>query len=199
MSVSISLLIMLVPFFVSEVLGYGETWVSIVLGVFMGSTILSLPVVVRISSRVPAAIVYQWALLVAGLLMCLLFAAGFLPGFSPTIQVLAVVFVLGLTSGALFVFPMVIMADVIDHDETLTTFRREGIYYGLEQGAQKMGIALGTFLFGVILEAFGSTADDTLGLRLIGPLAGILILIAYVIFSRGYPLPVRHNAHSPEE
>ena len=197
MSVSLSLLIMLVPFFVSEVLGYEETWVSIVLGVFMGSVILTLPVVVRISSRVPAAIVYQRALLVAGLLMCLLFAAGFLPGISPTVQVLAVVLVLGLSSGSFFVFPMVIMAEVIDHDETLTTLRREGIYYGLEQGAQKVGIALGTFIFGVILEAFGSTADETLGLRLIGPLAGVLILTAYVIFSRGYPVPARHHTHSP--
>ncbi len=188
LSVGLGLLIMLVPFFVSEVLGRGETWVSIVMGTFVGTAILALPVVIHLGSRLGRRIVYQRGLLLTGLLMPLVFFAGFVPGIPPTLQVLVVVAVLGMVSGALFVFPMVIMADVIDHDETLTTYRREGIYYGVEQGTQKVGIALGTFLFGGILETFGSTAADPLGLRLIAPLAGVLILIGYFIFSRGYRL-----------
>ncbi len=51
-----------------------------------------------------------------------------------------------------------------------------------------MGIALGTFLFGAILEAFGATAEEPTGLRLIGPVAGVLILIGYAIFRKGYRL-----------
>jgi len=188
LSVGLGLLIMVVPFFVSEVLGRGEVWVSIVMGTFMGAAILALPVVVHLASRVGRRVVYQRGLLLSGLLVPLVSIAGFVPGVSPTFQILVVVAILGMVSGPLFIFPMVIMADVIDHDETLTTYRREGIYYGVEQGTQKVGIALGTFLFGGILEAFGSTAGDLLGLRLIGPLAGILILIGYFIFSRGYRL-----------
>ncbi len=128
--------------------------------------------------------------------MPLLFFAGFVPDISPTLQVLVAVTILGMVSGALFALPMAIMADVIDHDETLTTYRREGIYYGVEQGTQKVGIALGTFLFGGVLEVFGSTTADPLGLRLIGPLAGLLILVGWFIFSRGYSLEDKANDHS---
>ena len=188
LSVGLGLLLMLVPFFVSEILGRGEVWVSIVLGTFIGASVLALPVLVHLASRLGKRVVYQRGLLLSGLLLPMVFYAGFVPGIPPTPQILIVVAILGMASGALFIFPMAIMADVIDHDETLTDLRREGIYYGVEQGTQKMGIALGAFLFGGILEAFGSTAADPLGLRLIGPLAGVLILTGYFIFSRGYNL-----------
>ena len=188
LSVGIGLLLMLVPFFVTEVLGRSEVWVSAVLGTYVAIAIVAVPVVVRLAGRLGRRVVYQRGLLLTGLLMPLLFVVGFLPGVPPTLQVLGAVAVLGAVSGALFVFPLVIMADVIDHDETLTSSRSEGIYYGVEQGSQKVGIALGTFLFGAILEAFGTTAEEPTGLRLIGPVAGVLILIGYAVFRRGYRL-----------
>lgn len=196
LSVGLGLLIMLVPFFVSEVLGRGETWVSIVLATFMGTAVLALPVMAHLGSRIGRRRVYQRGLLLTGLLMPLVFVTGLVPGIPATLQVLFLAAVLGMVSGPLFVFPLVIMADVIDHDELLTSYRREGIYYGVEQGTQKVGIALGTFLFGGILEVFGSTAEDPLGLRLIGPLGGGLILVGYFIFSRGYRLEGRPSGHS---
>jgi Na+/melibiose symporter-like transporter len=190
------MLIMVVPFFVSEVLERGEVWVSIVMGTFVGTAVLALPLVVFMASRLGKNAVYRRGLLMSGLLMPLLFFAGFVPGISPTLQVLVAVGILGMVSGALFALPVAIMADVIDHDETLTTYRREGIYYGVEQGTQKVGIALGTLLFGGVLEMFGSTTEDLLGLRLIGPLAGLLILVGWFIFSRDYSLEDKANGHS---
>jgi oligogalacturonide transporter len=198
-SVSLSLLIMLVPFYVTEVLGRSETWVSVVLGTYVGGAMLALPVLVYLAGRLGKRVVYQRSLLLSGLIMPLVFVAGFLSGVPPTLQLMAVVTVLGMCSGAVFVFPMVIMAEIIDHDEVLTSYRREGIYYGVEQGMQKVGIALGTFLFGVILEAFGSTADDPTGLRIIGPLAGALTLAGYLVFSRGYRLESRGRTAGPAQ
>ena len=85
--------------------------------------------------------------------------------------------ILWMASKALLVLHTAIMADITDHHDTLMTYRQEGVYYGVEHGTQKVGIALGTFLFGGILETFESISEDPLGLRPIGPLAGILILI----------------------
>lgn len=188
LSVGLGLLLMLVPFFVTEVLGRGEVWVSVVMGTYVVVAVLAVPVVVRLAAGLGRRVVYQRGLLLTGLLMPFLFLVGYLPGVPPTLQVLGAVAVLGAVSGALFVFPLVIMADIIDHDETLTSSRREGIYYGVEQGSQKVGIALGTFLFGAMLETFGATAEEPTGLRLIGPVAGALILVGYAIFRRGYHL-----------
>jgi GPH family glycoside/pentoside/hexuronide:cation symporter len=188
LSVGIGLLLMLLPFFVTEVLDRGEVWVSAVMGVYVAVAVMAVPAVVWLAGRLGRRVVYQRGLLLTGLVMPFLFVVGFLPGVSPLLQVLGAVAILGAVSGALFVFPLVIMADIVDHDETLTSSRREGIYYGVEQGSQKMGIALGTFLFGAILEAFGATAEEPTGLRLIGPVAGVLILIGYAIFRKGYRL-----------
>ena len=188
LSVGIGLLLMLLPFFVTEVLDRGEVWVSAVMGVYVAVAVMAVPAVVWLAGRLGRRVVYQRGLLLTGLVMPFLFVVGFLPGVSPLLQVLGAVAILGAVSGALFVFPLVIMADIVDHDETLTSSRREGIYYGVEQGSQKMGIALGTFLFGAILEAFGATAEEPTGLRLIGPVAGVLILIGYAIFRKWYRL-----------
>ncbi len=135
LSVGIGLLLMLLPFFVTEVLDRGEVWVSAVMGVYVAVAVMAVPAVVWLAGRLGRRVVYQRGLLLTGLVMPFLFVVGFLPGVSPLLQVLGAVAILGAVSGALFVFPLVIMADIVDHDETLTSSRREGIYYGVEQGS----------------------------------------------------------------
>jgi hypothetical protein len=65
-------------------------------------------------------------------------------------------------------------ADVLVVVNDISGHRREAIYYGAEQGIQKIGIALSALIFTQVLTVFGHTAEDSLGLRLIGPLAAVL-------------------------
>jgi len=81
------------------------------------------------------------------------------------------------------------VADIVDYDETRTGLRREGVYYGVEETIGKLGFALSTVLFSTLLGTFGFSAEEPLGIRLIGPAAGLAVLLGLVLFAWGYRLP----------
>ncbi|MCL0069715.1 MFS transporter, partial [Dehalococcoidia bacterium] len=79
-----------------------------------------------------------------------------------------------------------IIADIIDHDETITGFRREAIYYGVQGLVQKSGIGVSALIFTLLLHLFGRTAAEPLGVTLAGPVAGILVFVGFLVFLK-YP------------
>jgi GPH family glycoside/pentoside/hexuronide:cation symporter len=88
---------------------------------------------------------------------------------------------------AVFTFPNALMADIIDYDELRTGMRREAMYYGTQATLEKMASALfPAVLAGLLL--LGGTGDDPLGIRLVGPVAGLAVFVALLSF-RGYRLP----------
>jgi GPH family glycoside/pentoside/hexuronide:cation symporter len=88
---------------------------------------------------------------------------------------------------AVFTFPNAIMADIIDYDELRTGMRREAIYYGTQSTLEKMASALFPAILAVLLT-LGGTAANPLGIRLVGPVAGLSVLSAFFVFRR-YNLP----------
>jgi glycoside/pentoside/hexuronide:cation symporter, GPH family len=190
-SMGLTLLTQLIPFHVSVVLQGGELQESLIMGVFLGMVVLSIPLVARLAALMGKRHMYSLALLLTGLALPLLFFAGFLPWASPMIQVVVLGGLLGVTMSGAFIMPPVLMSDIIDHDEELTGQRREAVYYGAEQGIQKVAVGLSSVVLTQVLEIFGRTPDDPLGIRLVGPLAGLLVLAGLVIFARGYRLEPR--------
>jgi len=88
---------------------------------------------------------------------------------------------------AVFTFPNAIMADIIDYDAVRTGMRREAIYYGSQATIEKWaGSLFAPILAGLLL--LGETADDPLGIRLVGPAAGVAAFCGYILFRR-YRLP----------
>lgn len=193
LSMGLTMVVQLLPFHVSVVLGPGGSMVSLVTGVFLGLVLLALPLVAGVTARLGKARVFKTGLLSTGLVLPLLFFAGFLDFAPPLAQVLVIVALLGIAMSPCFVLPSVLMADVIDHDEDISGHRREAVYYGAEQGIQKIGIALSALIFTQVLQFFGHTAADPLGLRLIGPLAAVFALTGFLVFAKGYRLTPRQE------
>jgi Na+/melibiose symporter-like transporter len=79
------------------------------------------------------------------------------------------------------------MADIIDYDELRTGMRREAMYYGTQATLEKMASALFPVILALLLT-LGGTADNPLGIRLVGPVAGVSVLLAFLTFRR-YSLP----------
>ena len=57
----------------------------------------------------------------------------------------------------------------------------------------KVGFALSTVIFGVVLQMFGYSADAPLGIRLVGPVAGAGVLLGLMLFGRGYRVRERFD------
>ncbi|HXG35612.1 MAG TPA: MFS transporter [Dehalococcoidia bacterium] len=156
--------------------------------------LLVLPLVYRLSLTKGKAWVYSSAMLIASLYMPLIAFMGFVPGINTLSQALVLVAIMGLPMSAVFTFPNALQADIIDYDALRTGDRREAIYYGTQATLEKIAGSLFPVVLALLL-LLGSTDDNPLGIRLVGPVAGFSSLLGYLFF-RGYRLPDQVTAES---
>ncbi|MBI2913557.1 MAG: MFS transporter [Chloroflexi bacterium] len=164
---------------------------GLIVGLLTGAAIivvlLALPVVYRLSLSRGKAWVYSAAMLLGALYLPFIAFMGFLPGINPFSQALLFVAGMGLPMAAVFTFPNAIQADIIDYDEARTGFRREAVYYGTQATMENIAFSFVPLSLAA-LQLLGGTADNPLGVRLVGPVAGLTAFIGFLTF-RGYRLP----------
>jgi len=161
--------------------------VTLMTALFFLPLLGAVPLMARASRRIGPARTYALAMAALTLYLPLLYFVGFLPGISKAAQALFLTG-LGIPFAALAVFPNALLADIIDYDARRTGMRREGVYYGIQGALERAGLALAAGLFALLLALFGDTAEDPLGIRLVGPVAAVLVLAAFAVFTRYYRL-----------
>lgn len=170
---------------------------GILIGAALLVVIISLPLVYRLAVARGKAWVYATAMLVASLGFPFVFFMGFIPGVPVMVQSVVFIAFAGLPMAAVFTFPNAITADIIDYDELRTGMRREAVYYGSQATMEKLAGSLFAPVLAVVL-LLGETADNPLGIRMVGPVAGVAAFLGYVFF-RGYRLPDEVTAESVRE
>jgi GPH family glycoside/pentoside/hexuronide:cation symporter len=157
----------------------------------------------RLSERIGKQAVYVWGVLVFTFALLALFFIP--PGATWMLFVIAPIGGIGVAVG--YLVPWSLLPDVIDSDELETGLRREGVFYGVFVLLQKLGLSLGLFLTGQVLEWVGyipappggavpvQPDQVLLALRiLVGPVGAAILLIS-LIFIRLYPITrERHQA-----
>jgi GPH family glycoside/pentoside/hexuronide:cation symporter len=186
-STGLGVLIAVLPFYVKEVLGRSEAYVSVLTAAPIVLLSVCLPMVYRLSLLRGKAWVYRLAMLTGALYLPFFAFAGFIPGLPRLAQAVVMMALVGIPMSAVQAFPNAIMADVIDYDAVRTRMRREAIYYGTQAFVEKTVTSLAPAIATGLL-VLGSTSDDPLGIRLAGPVAGLLVLAGFLSF-RGYRLP----------
>jgi GPH family glycoside/pentoside/hexuronide:cation symporter len=164
-----------------------EQKVALLTALFFLPLLASVPLMSRLAAWTGKRRAYGASMLFSALYFPLLFFFGFLPGIPRFAQSLFMLG-LGIPLAGLFVFPQALLADIIDFDEQRTGERREAVYYGIQATLQKVGLGLAAAIFALVLAVFGKSAEDPLGIRLIGPVAGACAGAGYVVFARGYRL-----------
>jgi len=160
---------------------------SILFGVTIGAVMLELPFVLRLAARFGKARVYSAAMLLGAAMFPLLFFMGLVPGVPVLAQSIVFVMLAGLPLAGVFTFPNALIADIADYDAVRTGMRREALYYGTQNVVEKWtGSLMFPIFAGVLL--LGETPDNPLGIRLVGPIAGLAAILAWVSFRR-YWLP----------
>lgn len=186
-----TLMTVALPFYVRQIFQTEESRVGTITAIMsampIAAVLLSLPLVQRLALRRGKAYVYALCMLAGALYFPVLFFMGFVPQVPSLVQGLLFMPPVGLAMVGVYVFPNALMADIIDYDALRTGERREGIYYAAQDFIENLVLALhGSILAGLL--AFGSTPENPLGIRLVGPFAGVGIFIAWWIFRR-YTLP----------
>jgi GPH family glycoside/pentoside/hexuronide:cation symporter len=179
----------ILPFYVNAELGVEKEgrWVAVLTTVAICSVLLSLPFFARYALRTSKRQAYRRALLGAAIAFPLAALPGVVPGIPASVAIVTVMVLVGLPIAGNYLFPATLTADIIDYDSARTGARREATYYGAQNFVEKTATALTPLILGALLFA-GDTADNPLGIHLVGPVAGLITLGGYLIF-RGYDLP----------
>jgi len=194
-AIGFELLQAVIPFYAHDVIPE-DSWLSstLLLAVAIGSAVGCVPLFVRLARRTSKRRSYRLSMLVAALAFPLLGLAGLLPGIPVEAQVLVATLLIGAPIGAHYLFPIPLTGDVIDDDSGRTHARREATYLGASHFVEHTASALAPLLL-VVLMLAGNTRGDALGIRLVGPVAGLVILVGYLLFRR-YDLPDAAAAES---
>jgi GPH family glycoside/pentoside/hexuronide:cation symporter len=177
-----------IPFYVHAVVGR-HSWLTsrLLLAVAIGAAIGCVPLFTRLARRTSKRRAYRASMLAAAVTFPLLGLAGILPGIPAEVQILVAVALVGAPIGAHFLFPVPLTADVIDDDSAKTKQRREATYLGAASFVERTATSIAPLVL-VLLRLLGDTRGHTLGVRLAGPIGGLIILVAYVLF-RAYDVP----------
>lgn len=185
------------PYYVKAVLRVTKTgtWVAILTAVLIATLVLSIPAHARRARRGSKRHAFRRAMLGAAIAFALLGLAGLLPDVPHSAQLLLLMALAGVPVAGVYLFPAPLTADVIDYDSLRTGFRREATYYQLHSFVEQIATSLAPALLAGLL-LLGDTAAHPLGIRLAGPVAGLLVLLGYLVFRR-YDLPDEVLAKKP--
>ncbi len=155
------------------------------------SSLVFIPVWVKISKRIGKKLSYNIGMLIFAFAVLLFFALGEKLGvyFALGVMVFA-----GIGFATQYVMPYSIVPDVVEYDFVKNGIRREGAFYGLWTFTSKLGQSFAIALNGWILALFGYIPNveqsrlSVLGIRLIsGPIPALFFISGVIVLSF-YPI-----------
>ncbi len=196
--VGLQVFMIVLPFFVTVILGEGEAQVALYQGTFVVIMVASLPLWSWLGNRFGKRRGQLLSLLLVAILYPLYYFVGNLPGLAPNIQALIYFGLLAVPISGLYVFPNALVGDITDYDELKTRKRREAMYYAGFGFMEKAAWAISAFLVSIIFPVFGFTVDNPLGIRLVGPIVGAISVFGFLGFCY-YRLPDTIKGKTLEE
>lgn len=176
-----------IPLYVTILLGGTADDTSIYFGIAFVIALLFFPLVNILSKTLGLKAMMMFALVAFMILLPFYFFLGQpLLGLTPEVFAYILLGLTGLPLAVIFIVPDAIVAAVSDLEGKLSGQKREAMYFGAQGFILKMAMGLSTLITGALLQLFGSTPADPLGIQLTGPVSAIFILIGAIIFTR-YP------------
>lgn len=172
------------PYFVTLLLGKSEGDVGIYQGVLILMMALTGPIWMIWNRRRTQ----RWLLNFTMIGLTTVVALGFWVGRTTLlpldIQGLILVTLIGVMLGGYLIVIYAMMGNVVDYDEMLTGRRREAIYYGTFSFAIGLGASLGALILSQVLETFGYTRENPLGVQVAFPVMALFVLIGLLVFQK---------------
>jgi len=186
MRISLDMVIVAVPYVATTILGGEESDASIIMIIVTVGAMLLFPLVNFLSNKYGKKLIITIGAAGFAVILPLVITLGKWGVFTPMTQGYVLFLLATFPVSAFMVLPRPMLADIIDHDEKLTGYRREAIYNGMEGLFSRSASGLGWVLCALLFDVFGKSADQPMGIYLIGPLAGFVALLAVLGF-RKYP------------
>ena len=172
------------PYFVTVVIGGTEGDVGIYLGVVVITMIIATPIWSLLGKRVNNASLMRWSMGLLAVMSSLNFLVGVVDLVSSKVLGFITLGLIGPFLGGYFILAYSMMGNVVDYDELLTNRRREAVFYGTFSLAVGIGPSIASIILPFLLDQFGYTGENPLGIRLAFPVISFLILLGLLAFRR---------------
>ncbi len=180
-------LLMLAPYIVTVLTQKSETIVTLVLGGTLLSTVANLSIVRKLTPNWGAKKMFLIAFLSSIGVMFLFSIVGLFDIIPALPLAILAAILFGFPLAIFFAVEPVLYSEIVDYDEEKTGHRRGGMYAGTRGITTKVSIGVTFFLSTIVMERFGYSVENPLGIRLVAIALAILAIIGYLIF-RKYPL-----------
>jgi len=181
------MIILVIPFWSENTLHISDNKVIFLMLPILSANILFFFVFNVCANRFGKYIMFLVVLGGSAISMPLLALVGVFNIGSAMFETQLVLAIVGIFMSGFLMLPMALLADVIDYDEKLTGFRREGIYFGVQSIFQKISIGFSVALAGTLMYAGGQNKPTNFGLKGIALAAGVCAALAFIAFL-SYPL-----------
>lgn len=172
------------PYFVTLVLGESEGQVGIYQGILIIFMALAGIAWMRFNRKYSQKTLLNASIILLGLSLGLGFLVGAVGWIPLAVQTYIMIILIGSSLGGYLILIYAMMGNLVDYDEMLTKRRREAIYYGTFSFAIGLGTAVGTLILPLLLESFGYTRANPLGVRLAFLAMAAFVFIGYFVFQK---------------
>jgi GPH family glycoside/pentoside/hexuronide:cation symporter len=172
------------PYFVTLVLGKTEGDVGIYQGVLILLMALTGPIWMLWNKRRNQRWLLNFTMIGLTIVVALGFLVGSITAIPLMMQGFLLVILIGIMLGGYLIVIYAMMGNVVDYDEMLTGRRREAIYYGTFSFAIGLGSSVGALVLPMLLNTFGYTHENPLGVRVAFLAMASFVVVGYFIFQK---------------
>jgi GPH family glycoside/pentoside/hexuronide:cation symporter len=161
---------------------YYNSYVGLFTLIAVLSTVIFSPIMVKYSKKngeKKAFILFTGLL---GIAMVLTFFIGFTRIISNLLQMALLMVFSGVGLTSYFILPNAIISEIIDEDETLTGFRREGMYFGVQGLLERIPSGLSGFFLGLWVTYLYQPSGDPFFIRALGLIGGTFTIATAIAF-----------------
>jgi glycoside/pentoside/hexuronide:cation symporter, GPH family len=180
--ISVTLITSGLMYFVTVLLGLGESIGNTLMMTMVLVSFLFYPVVNYLSPRIGKKVIVLISLLILGLVFLGIYFLG-KSSVSPEVQIYTLIAIVAIPVASLNILPNAILAEIIEKDKRDTGENKEAIYFAVRYFFVKIAQTFGIALFAILLN-YGKDVGNDLGIRLNGILGFSLCLLAALIFTR---------------
>ncbi len=186
----INMLTITAPYIGSVLMGVSESGSGLLLGGTFIVAILVSPLVLKAAHLFGKKKVFSLTIILFSINLALIYFIGRPWLFFDQLWFGYLVIALaGIPVSAIFIIPNAIIADLTDEDAYYTGQRREAMFFGIQGLINKMIIGFSSwFTLSILFNYFGYSLDNPTGIYLTAPIAVILSIFGYFIFTKGYSL-----------
>jgi Na+/melibiose symporter-like transporter len=177
------LMLMNTPYLVTLILKRPDTDSSILVAEVVIAMAVSIPLWYVLVKKYPKRHVFRGVIIAMIGGFGLSFFIGDYPLVSPFVQAMIIFPIAAIPLGGVFLMSLLLIADLTDYGELKTGKRKEAIYYGIYGFVRKTGWAFSAVILNAVFAAFGYSAENPTGVRVVWVICAASCLVGLLLFS----------------